>query len=245
MTAVRRYPDGTATVALELGDEVVGIDATTGNVTVNLPSSVSFAGRTVRIYLIATAGGHTATVTPFAGDTIGGASTYVLDTANDVVMATADGGTDWPGPIKSSSNDASAVAADLAAHVALTSTAHSIATQIAAIVKPRTVTFLSPASPDLTNVKVVLGRAARTTVISSIYTAIVGSTSVAWAINQHADLSNAGTSVTTDTTTNTTGGQLGGLSSATITAGNYYWLIITAIVGTPDSFTMSFDATGT
>lgn len=69
------------------------VDATSGNLSIQLPDAASVEGELWAVKKEDSTG-NTVTMTTTGGDTIDGAATAVLDTENEVVTVLADDGTD-------------------------------------------------------------------------------------------------------------------------------------------------------
>ena len=76
--------------------ELVPVDVSGGNVTINLPSAASLGGQTIYVKLVSTATPSTneCTVDPNGAETIDGVSTVTLDTDYEWIGLASDG-TNW------------------------------------------------------------------------------------------------------------------------------------------------------
>lgn len=73
--------------------ELVRVSVTGGNRTVNLPTAIGNSNRSIMVKLVTTAIPTTnqCTITPFGGQTIDGAASYILDTDYEWVELRSDG----------------------------------------------------------------------------------------------------------------------------------------------------------
>ena len=73
---------------------VISCDATTATFALQLPAASLNPGRTLFVVLSTTASAHVVTVTPFAGDTVGGGASLSLAAAGKFAILSSKGN-DW------------------------------------------------------------------------------------------------------------------------------------------------------
>jgi hypothetical protein len=79
---------------LDSNSTIIVCDASAASFALQLPPAAQDAGRTVFIVLTTTASAHTLTLTPFAGDTVGGGASLSLTAAGKFAILSSKGN-DW------------------------------------------------------------------------------------------------------------------------------------------------------
>lgn len=88
-----KYAALTGNTTLDATHSIVGVDATSGNLVITLPSAAGITGRTYSVMKI-DSGANTVTVTPDGSETINGAGTLVLSSQFDDCRLVSNG-TNW------------------------------------------------------------------------------------------------------------------------------------------------------
>lgn len=71
--------------------QLIRVDITGGSATISLPTSVGFTNREIGVKIIGLASSNTVTVSPFGGQTIDGAASFVMTTDNETLVLRSDG----------------------------------------------------------------------------------------------------------------------------------------------------------